>query len=107
MGTPQLSFVKAKLAAGAQPWSTGLANLKNAKADTGANNGVAYSSLSWTPRPVAYVGCGAYHNPDEGCFDEVNDAVAAYTQALLWYYTGNNANAQLRHQDSEAPGRPN
>jgi len=95
LGTPQLSFVKAKLAAGAQPWSTGLANLKNAKADTGANKGVAYSSLSWTPRPVAYVGCGAYHNPDEGCFDEVNDAVAAYTQALLWYYTGNNANAQL------------
>ena len=95
LGKTQLSFVKGKLAAGAQPWTTGLANLKNAKADTGRNKGVAYSSLSWTSRPVAYVGCGAYHNPDEGCFDEVNDAVAAYTQALLWYYTGNNANAQL------------
>ncbi len=95
LGTAQLNFVKAKLAAGAQPWSTGLANAKKDKPNTGANSGVPYSSLSWVPRPVAYVGCGANHNPDEGCYDEVNDAVAAYTQALLWVYTGNNANAQL------------
>jgi len=26
--------------------------------------------------------------PDEGCTDEMDDAIAAYTQALLWYYTG-------------------
>ena len=95
LGAAQLDFVKAKIAAGAQPWTTALTYAKNAKADHGTNSGVAYSSLSWTPRPVAYIGCGSYNIPDEGCYDSINDGVAAYTQALLWYYTGNAANAQM------------
>ena len=95
LGTAQLNFVKAKIAAGAQPWTTALANAKTNKPSSGANSGVVYSSLSWTPRPIAYVGCGTNRIPDEGCYDEMNDSVAAYTQALLWYYTGNNANAQM------------
>jgi len=94
LGTRQLSFVKAKIAAGAEPWTTALTYAKAAKPDTGTNRGVPYSSLSWTPRPVAYIGCGSFNSPDEGCYDSINDGVAAYTQALLWYYTGNAANAQ-------------
>ncbi len=95
LGAAQLSFVKDKIAAGAQPWTTALGYAKAAKADHGTNTGVAYSSLSWTPRPVAYIGCGSFNDPDEGCYDSINDGVAAYTQALLWYYTGNTANAQM------------
>ncbi len=94
LGTRQLSFVKTKIAAGEEPWTTGLTYAKAAKADTGTNSGQLYSSLAWTPRPVAYIGCGSFNNPDEGCYDSINDGVAAYTQALLWYYTGNTANAQ-------------
>jgi hypothetical protein len=94
VGTAQLEFVKAKINAGAQPWTSALAKASRAKADTGRNTGVAYSSSSWTPRPRAVVGCGAYWHPDEGCADEVNDSIAAYTKALLWYYTGEPRYAQ-------------
>ena len=89
-----LDVIKAKLAGGTQPQTTALSEAQTGKADTGVNSGVAFSSLSWTPRPRAYVGCGSSHTPNEGCYDETNDASAAYTQALLWYYTGNRANAQ-------------
>ena len=89
-----LDFTRSKIAAGLEPQKTGLLEAQTGKPDTGVNAGVAFSSLSWTPRARAYVGCGGSNNPNEGCFDETNDASAAYTQALLWYYTGNRANAQ-------------
>ena len=46
LGAKQLSFVKTKIAAGEEPWTTGLAYAKAAKADTGTNSGQYYSSLS-------------------------------------------------------------
>jgi len=95
LGTSQLSFVKAKIAAGAEPWTSALAKAKAEKPNIGKNSGVPYSSLTWTPRPIAYVGCGPNHNPEEGCYDENNDAMAAYTDALMWSYTGNAAYAQM------------
>jgi len=88
VGSEQLDFVRAKINAGAEPWTSALANAMKAKADSGGNAGVAYSSPSWTPRPRAYVGCGSHRSPDEGCSDELNDSIAAYTKALRWYYTG-------------------
>lgn len=33
------------------------------------------------------VECGSYSNPDYGCTDEREDAIAAYTNALAWYFT--------------------
>src|SRR5205823_5860002 len=47
-----------------------------------------FASLSYTPHPIATVGCGAYSSPDIGCSDEKNDSVAAYTHALVWALTG-------------------
>jgi hypothetical protein len=94
LGKAQLDFVKAKLAVSAEPWTSALANAKAAKADAGTNIGTPYSSLTWTPHPRAYVGCGSFNNPNEGCYDETTDAMAAYTDALLWYYTGDTARAQ-------------
>jgi hypothetical protein len=102
----QLDFVKAKIAAGAQPWSNAFAQAKASR----------FASLSYQPGPVANVVCGPYSNPDIGCSAEKNDAVAAYTDALIWYLTGNAAYANQaiaimnawsatlqRHSDHNAP----
>lgn len=74
----QLDFVKNKLAVGAQPWTS---NYNKILASPGASD-------SYTASPVGIVDCGSYNNPDTGCTVQDNDARAAYTQALLWYYTG-------------------
>lgn len=87
-----LDSVKAKIAAGATPWSTAFAKTKSSK----------YASSTYTPKPVQYVGCGAHNSPDEGCTQEMDDAIAAYTQALLWYYTGQTAYAQKSIQIMDA-----
>jgi hypothetical protein len=75
----QLDFVKAKIAAGTDPWKTAFNETK----------GSSYASLTYQASPVADVDCGPYSDPDIGCTAEKDDAVAAYTQALLWYFTGN------------------
>lgn len=80
---PMLDFVKSTIDAGADPWTTALA----------AARASSSGSLSYTPHPWATVECGSYSNPDYGCTDEKNDATAAYTQALLWFHTGDTAYA--------------
>ncbi|WP_437579348.1 alginate lyase family protein [Sorangium sp. So ce887] len=80
----QLDFVKAKIAAGQQPW----------KGDFDKAKGTRYGRLPYTPRPVEVMKCGNGSNPlDQGCTASRDDAVAAYTQTLIWYYTGNQAYA--------------
>ena len=80
----QLDFVKAKVAAGAEPWKSAYNQM--------IGNG--FASLSRTPKPRATVECGSYSNPDNGCTDERQDALAAYTDALAWYLSGNSAYAK-------------
>ncbi|XVV09404.1 alginate lyase family protein [Actinoplanes sp. CA-131856] len=80
----QLDFVKGKVAAGAQPWLSAYNQMMASR----------YASLSRTPAPRATVECGSYSNPNNGCTDEREDAIAAYTAALAWYITGNAAYAQ-------------
>src|SRR5262249_4298785 len=80
-----LDFVKAKIAAHAEPWSSAL---DHAKASP-------LGSLSYTPTPFASVDCGSNSsNPSNGCKEEQSDADAAYTHALLWYLTGDEAHAK-------------
>jgi hypothetical protein len=79
----QLDLVKLKLAAGAQPWRAAYDAMRKS----------SYASLSWNPRPRATVECGSRSNPNRGCSDEREDAVAAYTHALLWYLTGDQRHA--------------
>lgn len=74
---PMLDFVAAKVNANAQPW-------RGAYDQMAAS---AYASLSRTPKPRAVVECGPYSNPNYGCTDERQDAIAAYTLALRWYIT--------------------
>ncbi|MGX6606436.1 alginate lyase family protein [Micromonosporaceae bacterium Da 78-11] len=80
----QLDFVKGRVAAGAQPWQAAYRQMIASK----------YASLSRTAKPRATVECGSYSNPNNGCTDEREDAIAAYTDALAWYLTGNAAYAQ-------------
>ena len=80
----QLDFVKAKIAANAQPWKGAYDKLVASE----------YGKLSWQPKAREVVNCGPSSNPNEGCSDERRDAVAAYTHALLWYMTGKTAHAK-------------
>ena len=49
-----------------EPQTTALSEAQTGKPDTGVNSGVAFSSLSWTPRQRAYVGCGVQSQPQRG-----------------------------------------
>lgn len=102
----QLDFVKAKVAAGAEPWTSAY----HAMIDS------SYASLSRQPTPYTVVECGSYSNPNIGCTNERQDAIAAYTDALAFYISGNAAYAQesiklmdawsntiTGHTDSNAP----
>lgn len=78
-----LSYIRQKLAEGAQPWKAAFDSLKASP----------YASLSYKATPVATVACGSYNNPNEGCNQQVEDAMAAYSHALLWCLTGEKAHA--------------
>jgi hypothetical protein len=80
----QLEFVKAKIQAGAAPWTNAFQKAK----------GSHYGSLSYRASPRATVECGDYSNPDIGCGDEKEDVTAAYTHALLFALTGDARYAQ-------------
>ncbi|WP_113703817.1 alginate lyase family protein [Nonomuraea lactucae] len=71
----QLDFVRSNL--GAEPWKSAWSALRAS----------TFASLSWTAKPRANVECGPSSNPNHGCSDERNDAMAAYTHALQWYLT--------------------
>ena len=83
----------AKVQAGAQPWKTRL------RPDDGA---AATRRCRRTPKPRAVVECGSYSNPNYGCTDEREDAIAAYTDALAWYITSDGRYAQKAIQLMDA-----
>jgi hypothetical protein len=80
----QLDFVKAKIAAGEEPW-------KGAYDKASADK---FGALTYVARPQGTVECGPYSNPNNGCAEEYEDSVAAYTHALLWALDGNEAHAK-------------
>ncbi|MER7753248.1 alginate lyase family protein [Kitasatospora sp. NPDC097643] len=92
VGQRQLDFVKTKLAAGAEPWTAAFADLRASR----------YAALDWQPRPRANVECGSASNPNNGCSDERDDAMAAYTHALQWALTGDHryADRAIRIMDA-------
>jgi len=79
----ELEFVKSKLNTDEQPWKQAWEELRSSP----------YASLSWEPKPVANVERGAYNRPDIGGTFFMRDATAAYTHALLWVFTGEEAHA--------------
>ena len=73
----------AKVAAGAQPWTSGWDRLV-------AN---AHAALSWNPNPAAMVYRGADGVHPENYAQLYNDAAAAYALALRWKISGDAAYA--------------
>jgi Ricin-type beta-trefoil lectin domain/Alginate lyase len=80
----QLDFVRTQVQAGAEPWKDAYQQMTSS----------TYASLSRTAKPRANVECGSFSMPNNGCTDERQDAIAAYTDALIWYIGGNDAYAQ-------------
>ncbi|MFI9760234.1 alginate lyase family protein [Streptomyces sp. NPDC051963] len=80
----QLDFTRSQVNAGAQPWKGAFDQMMASK----------YADLNRTPKPRATVECGSYSNPNYGCTDEREDAIAAYTDALAWYITRDERYAQ-------------
>lgn len=74
----QLDYVKSKVNAGAEPWKSAFGQMVNNK----------LGSLSYKAKPRATVECGSSSKPDNGCSDERQDALAAYTMGLAWYIKG-------------------
>ncbi|KOV77821.1 alginate lyase family protein, partial [Nocardia sp. NRRL S-836] len=89
---PQLDFIRTKVQSGAQPWKLAYDRMMASK----------YADLSRTPKPRAVVECGSYSNPNYGCTDEREDAIAAYTTALAWYITRDDRYAQKAIQLMDA-----
>ena len=101
-----LDFVKGKIAANQEPWKTAY-NSALSSGTTGTTPGsipvrttqYKYSALNFQPAPVPSVECTGDKGvragiEQKGCFELSDDALAAYTQAILWYYTGNEVYAQ-------------
>lgn len=75
----QLDYIKQQVNAGIAPWSTAFTNAKNS----------TLGSLTYTATPYATIdGTSTVETA------LVNDSAAAYTQAILWYVTGNATYAQ-------------
>jgi hypothetical protein len=92
LDTAQLDFVRGKVQAGAEPWKSAYNQMISSK----------YADLNRTPKPRANVECGSYSNPNNGCTDERQDAIAAYTDALAWYITRDDRYAQKAIQLMDA-----
>lgn len=88
----QLDNVRQQVNAGAEPWASAYTQLRTSD----------FASLSWTPRPREIVECGPSSNPNLGCSDEREDAIAAYTHALQWYLTRDSRYAQKAIQIMDA-----
>jgi len=73
----ELDFVKAQIQAGAQPWKGELEYLKNSSAATRSPHGATHINSNNQDAAISR-----------------NDATAAYTQALLWYYTNDEVYAK-------------
>ena len=78
-----LELVKARVTGKQEPWFSSFRKLRSTK----------HADLSWNPRAHAHVERGPYNNPNIGSSDFSQDASAAYTHALLWTLTDDEAYA--------------
>jgi hypothetical protein len=100
-----LNFVKARIAANQEPWASAFTRMQNSGMSSPTilrPTAYRFSSLSYPPMPVAQVRCWTSSTQlyaeglgltQSGCREQTDDAMAAYTQALMWYFTGNIAYA--------------
>jgi len=82
----ELQFIKQKIAAGEEPWKSAFEQMKATK----------FADLKYKPHAhetssSGFLGAGGGAG---GSFDESDDSIAAYTQALMWIFTDNEQYAQ-------------
>ncbi|MEU3255777.1 alginate lyase family protein [Streptomyces sp. NPDC006997] len=83
VGKSQLKAVRENVTAGKQPWLKAYLDMRDSE----------YGSYRYTPKPSATVSCPTNGRPGPGCRAERRDAIAAYTQALLFTVTGKEQHA--------------
>jgi hypothetical protein len=91
VGGAQLATVRRKVAAGQEPWKSAFEAMRRSR----------YAAPGHTPHPAAVVACASNHGAP-ACVAEREDAIAAYTQALLWSVTGETRNARKSVQIMDA-----
>jgi hypothetical protein len=82
----QLDTVRKRVDAGKQPWLKAFLDMRDSK----------YGSYKYQAKPYASVDCPGGDKsakPVHGCVEEREDAIAAYTQALLFGITGKQEHA--------------
>ncbi|MFJ2784488.1 alginate lyase family protein [Streptomyces sp. NPDC093249] len=82
VGGAQLAAVRRHVAAGEEPWTSAYR----------AMSGSPYASLDYVPHPAGVVACASNAGTD-ACVAEREDAIAAYTHALMWSVSGGAAHA--------------
>jgi hypothetical protein len=83
----ELAFIKKKIAAGEQPWTDEFAKMQKS-----GDAALDYPEKMKVP-PVV-ISCDFSGRNDNGSIQEMRDANAAYTQALMWYFTDNDEYAK-------------
>ncbi len=79
----ELAAVAAHIAQGDSPWKEAFEDLESS----------TYAAIDYEPTPYAVVECGSYNMPNIGCTEQVEDGMAVYTHALLWYLTREQSHA--------------
>ncbi|MDJ0381809.1 alginate lyase family protein [Streptomyces sp. G-G2] len=79
----QLQHAQQMVAAGKEPWKAAYQDLLKSR----------YASLGYSAHPADVVPCPFNAGP-QSCLDERQDAIAAYTHALLWSVNGRTAHAR-------------
>jgi hypothetical protein len=72
----QLDFIAEKIKLGEQPWKGAYDALKQSK----------YASLTYAYKAFDNVECGSYNKPNIGCNNHVEDGMAVYCYALVYYF---------------------
>ncbi|MET7361924.1 alginate lyase family protein [Streptomyces sp. NPDC005562] len=92
VGKEQLDRVRAHVRAGEQPWAKAFEQMRGSR----------FAADDYKPTPYPVVECPPDTRPGQGCVEEREDALAAYTQALLWNITGDRAHAKKAVQIMDA-----
>ncbi|MFC7303172.1 alginate lyase family protein [Streptomyces monticola] len=80
----QLETARKKVRQGEEPWASAFDGMRASR----------YASLWYTPQPQTEVSCPTGDKPGVGCQQEREDAIAAYTHALMWSVTRDEKHAQ-------------
>jgi hypothetical protein len=80
----EIATVRKHILAGDEPWHTQFLALQHSQ----------YANPNYTPHPFEVVSSDFEGKNSKGAYEEFDDAAAAYTQALLWLFTGQEVFAQ-------------